>query len=439
MPVQLLLTKLHKPSIPKHYLHRQRLRDKINQHRQGPFTLVSAPAGYGKSTLISSWLESCEVPSAWVSLDREDNDLNVFLSYLLAAVQGLFPDASCETRAMLKAAESPSVTLLARNLINELDSINESFIIVLDDYHVIKDKDLHYLLAELLKYPPKPLHLVVVSRRDPFLPLNKIRAKDQMMEIRANDLRFSNEESSAFLEKFLGVSLDKKTVAVVEKKTEGWITGLRLAVLTLRNQSDRDLFLKNLPEDNRYALDYILSEVLSKYSPVMQEYLLSMSILNRFSASLCEAVYTHYNTSNTEKMTGQEYIARLEQDNLFVIPLDDEQVWFRYHHLFQTLLQRLLKLRFKQDGINALHKRASEWFAENGLIEEALHHALDGGDTAFAVQLVAQNRHDLLNQEQWTRLRRWLNLLPHDCIEENPELLITQAWFLWNSMRFPEM
>jgi LuxR family maltose regulon positive regulatory protein len=163
MPIQLLQTKFHKPPIPRNYLYRQRLKDTLNQHRHGPFTLVSAPAGYGKSTLISSWLESCKMPSAWVSLDREDNDLNVFLSYLLAAVQSLFPDAYYETRAMLKAAESPSVSLLARNLINELDSINGSFIIVLDDYHVIKDKDLHYLLAELLKYPPKPLHLVVVS------------------------------------------------------------------------------------------------------------------------------------------------------------------------------------------------------------------------------------------------------------------------------------
>lgn len=439
MPTQILQSKLHKPPVPKDYLHRQHLKIRLNKHLHRPFTLVSAPAGYGKSTLISTWLKSCEMQSVWISLDGQDNELIVFLSYFLAAIRNLFPGACPGTRAMLKGSEPPPVSILTPHLINELDSISESFILVLDDYHLIKDKDIHYLLEELLKYPPKPLHLVLISRRDPRLPLAKIRAKGQMTEIRISDLRFSIEESCAFLETYIGGSMDKKAMAILGKKTEGWVTGLRLAALSMRNQPDREHFLMNLPGNNRYAVDYILSEVLSQYSSTMQEKLLVTSILNQFCAPLCDALCILSETSSNETINGQGYIDCLEQDNLFTIPLDDEQEWFRYHHLFQMLLQRVLKQRFNQASIDALHKQASQWFAENEMIEEALHHALEGGHTAVAEQLVAQHRHDLMNQEQWNRLERWLNLLPHKSIEENPELLISQAWLLWNQMRFTEM
>lgn len=437
--MQLRQSKLHKPPVPGDYLHRQHLKIRLNKHLHRPLTLVSAPAGYGKSTLISTWLKSCKMQSIWISLDGQDNELIIFLSYFLAAVRDIFPTACSETKAMLKVSETPPVSVLTHHLINELDSISESFILVLDDYHLIKDKDIHFLLEELLKYPLKPLHLVLISRCDPCLPLAKIRAKGQMTEIRISDLRFSIEESGAFLEKYIGGSMDKKAVEILEKKTEGWVTGLRLAALSMRNQPDREQFIMNLPGNNRYAMDYILSEVLFQYSSTMQEKLLTTSILNRFCAPLCDALYILSETSSDETINGQGYIDRLEQDNLFTIPLDDEQEWFRYHHLFQMLLQRLLKQRFNQACIDALHKQASQWFAENEMIEEALHHALEGGATAVAEQLVAQHRHDLMDQEQWVRLERWLNLLPHKSIEENPELLIVQAWLLWNRMRFTEM
>lgn len=439
MLTQLIQSKLHKPPVPKDYLHRQHLKIRLNKHLHRPLTLVSAPAGYGKSTLISTWLKSCEMQSVWISLDGQDNELIIFLSYFLAAVRNIFPAVCSETSAMLKVLQPPPVSVLAPHLINELDSISESFILVLDDYHLIKNKDIHCLLDELLKHPPKPLHLVLISRCDPCLPLAKIRAKGQMTEIRISDLRFNIEESGAFLETYMGESMDKKAMAVLEKKTEGWVTGLRLAALSMRNHPDKNHFLMNLPGNNRYAVDYILSEVLSQYSSTMQEKLLATSILNRFCAPLCDALCTLSETPCDEKINGQGYIDRLEQDNLFTIPLDDEQEWFRYHHLFQMLLQRVLKQRFNQAGIDALHKQASQWFAENELIEEALHHALKGGATAVAEQLVAQHRHDLINQEQWNRLERWLNLLPHKSIEENPELLIAQAWILYNHMRFTEM
>ncbi len=327
---------------------------------------------------------SADLASAWVSRDEDDNDLYLFLSYFIQAVQTIFPGAVHETQAMLNSPELPPVTVLSHSLINELDQIEKEFILVLDDYHFIREKAVHELIAKLLKHPPAPMHLVLVTRRDPALPLTSLRSQGQMTEIRTQDLRFSLKDSRAFLEKIMGISLDKATVAVLEKKTEGWVTGLRLAALTLRNQSDADRILKNLPEDSRYVVDYILSEVLSQQSPAMQEYLLETAILNRFCAPLCDAVHKPVEPSDTCDQSGKEFIEELVQTNLFVIPLDAQHHWFRYHQMFQRFLLHLMQRRYRPDDISALHKKAGAWFEENVLIEEALEHSLKSGDIESA-------------------------------------------------------
>ena len=392
-----------------------------------------------KATLVSCWLEASDTPGAWVSLDENDNDLRMFLAYFTASVQTIFPTAVRKTRAMLNGAALPPLTVLARSLINELDQIDRDFILVLDDYHFIGEKAVHDLIYKLLNNPPASMHLVLATRRDPPLPISTLRARSRMTEIRVQELRFSSTETAAFLQRVLKTPVDETTAAVMEERTEGWVTGLRLAALSLRHRSDLDRVLADLPEDNRYVMDYIVREIISQQSPDMQEFLLTTSILERFCAPLCDAICPPGAEPDTCVITGQEFLKSLEQSNLFVVPLDDQHQWFHYHHLFQQILKHQLKRRCSSEYIEALHKRASAWFSENGLIEEALHHALEGGDSADAVQIVAQHRHELMNQEQWHRLRRLLSLISRDAYEKNPDLLIVESWTLWNQMRLSEM
>jgi LuxR family maltose regulon positive regulatory protein len=435
----LIRTKLHRPPVAKDHLHRQHLLDRLNRNLHRPLTLVSAPAGYGKSTLVSCWLEACDIPSAWVSLDENDNDLRMFIAYFLTAVQSIFPDTARKTQALLNSADLPPLSVLARSLINELDQIDKAFILVLDDYHFIHEKAVHNLITELLNHPPASMHLVLVTRRDPPLPIITLRARDQVTDIRVKELRFSAMEISAFLRQATGARVDETMVTVLEEKTEGWVTGLRLAALSLRHQSDLDRILAGLSPDNRYVMDYIITEVFSQQPPAMQEYLMKTAILNRFCAPLCDAVCVPDAESGVCELGGRKFLKTLVQTNLFVIPLDPQHQWFRYHHLFQQLLKRRLKRKFSPDVIDAIHKQASRWFAENGLIEEAFKHALKANDVPNAVHLVVQHRHDLMNREQWHLLERLLLQLPTDSIDKDPKLLTLKAWSCENRSRISEM
>jgi LuxR family maltose regulon positive regulatory protein len=437
--VPIIHTKLHRPPVASDHLHRQHLLDRLDQRRHRPLTLVSAPAGYGKTTLMSCWLESCDVPSAWISLDENDNDLRTFLAYFLAAVQRIFPDAVRETQAMSNAVELPILSILSRSLINELDQIEKNFILVLDDYHTIADKAVQGLVIELLKYPPSPMHLVLAARRDPSIPLTINRARSRMTEIRIQDLSFSDEETAALLQGMLDIPVDGATAAVLKEKTEGWVVGLRLAALSMRQRIDLDHIVANLPEDNHYVMDYLFAEVLSNQPEDIREYLLVTAILNRFCTPLCDAICVSGTRSLACKIGGKEFIKWLKTSDLFVVPLDDQGRWYRYHHLFQKLLQDRLKRKFSPDDIADFHKRAGVWFNENALVEEAFYHTLEGGDTEGAALLVVHHRTDVMNQEQWYRLARWMGMLPANTIEKFPELLITQAWSFWNHMRLPEM
>ncbi len=428
----LLRTKLHRPPITADLVHRPRLLERLEQHRQRPLTLVSAGAGYGKTTLISSWLEGNGWPSAWLSLDENDNDLVVFLTYTLAAVRSLFPEAGEGTQALLKAASLPPPAILARSLANELEELETPFILVLDDYHHVHDTAVHDLLSDLLRHPPWSMHLVLTSRRDPPLELYRLRARSHLTEIRAEALRFTLEETAAFLEQGLKTPADDVAVEALMNRVEGWAAGLRLITLSLRHRGSVDLSPARVQGSVAYVSDYLMAEVLASQPPAIQDFLLKTSILDRLNGRLCD-----YLTDLDEpECDGQAYLEWLNHENLFTIALDDGREWYRYHHLFQSLLQDQLERRLGADGIAALHRQASAWFAKKGLLEQALHHALKGGDIAGASQLVAHNRHELMNQEQWHRLRRWLGMLPRDAVENDPQLLIIEAWLLigWAEM-----
>jgi LuxR family maltose regulon positive regulatory protein len=424
----LIRTKLHRPQVTENLVARTRLLNYLHSHRRRPLTVVAAPAGYGKTTLVSNWSEESDWPCAWLSLDEYDDDLVMFLSYVIAAIQTIYPDVGQETQALLKAPSLPPPRMLARSLINELDENDTPFILVLDDYHVLHEKAIHELLTELLRHPPQTLHLVIASRRTPPLSLSNFRARSQMIEIRPDDLSFTSLETAALLQTMLGRPVSDTTAASLTEKTEGWITGLRLAILSLRHQDDLDGLLSKLPDHPHYVTEYLVGEVLSSLPPPIKQYVLSTAILDRFCAPLCETILGLKHEAGEAGVGGHYFIEWVVKANLFTVPLDGQGKWYRYHHLFQQLLQHQLEVKQDKEEIAALHRRASRWYAENGFIDEALHHALKAGDLSRAAQLVEQNGRSLLDEDRWHTLEKWMAQLPDDIIQQRPKLLLAKAW-----------
>ena len=440
----LLRTKLHRPAVDDAHIHRPSLLAHLNRHRHRPLTLISAPAGYGKSTLASCWLASADVPGAWVSLDENDNDPRFFLDYVVAAVHAIFPGSLPTTQTLLNAPTLPPVSALAPSLINELDAINTAFILVLDDYHAIKEKVVHDLLSQLLKHPPAPMHLVLVSRYEPPLSIALFRAHRQMTEIRARDLRFSRRETVAYLQQALGVAVSEDTAKKLEEKTEGWITGIHLAVLSLRQLGKIDQCLSNLtannrqdaisqclsllPANSRFIMDYFIDEIFTRQPAHVKDMLLRTAILKQFDAGLCEAMQENCGSGVLPAMSGREFINWLSRSNLFVIALDNDGRWFRYHHLFQQLLVRLLKSEFSEATIAALHQNASAWLERHERVIDAIDHALASGDVTAASQVLERQRHTVLNNDNWPLLENWIARFPDDCLQNQPAILITKGW-----------
>jgi len=426
--IPLLKTKLHKPPVVTAYLHRQHLLDRLNRHRRRPMTLVSAPAGYGKSMLVSYWLETCGITGGWISLDENDNDLRSFMAYFIAAVERLCSGACRKTQTMIHSPNLPQLTELSSTLLNELDQIEQPCIIVLDDYHLIKETVVHDLLTGLLNSPPQSLHLVLIGRQDPPLPISTLRAKSLVTEVRAKDLCLDQHETAEFLRLILHQQIDSQTAATLREKTEGWITGLLLAAISLRHRDNPEPILLKAHSDAQYVMEYLFNEVYAKQSAAVRPYLLGSAILDRFCAPLCEVVCAPGTDASSCELGGWEYIAWLKKENLFLISLDPENRWFRYHHLFQSLLLNQLTRRYSSEEINALHARASAWFADEGMITEAIRHALAAGDESGAAQLAVQNRQTTLNAEGWFVFEKWLSMLPDVMIQQRPELLIAQVW-----------
>jgi len=439
MDTILIQTKLHPPQLSAQTVDRPHLIQRLNQYQQRPLTLISASAGYGKSTLISSWLKTINTPSAWLSLDEYDDESPVFLTYFVAAIQTIFPKVFLKTQALVSAPNPPPLSTIKDTLIGEMREILEPFILVLDDFHVIHHVDIHDLFNDLLRYPSPAMHLVLITRRDPPLPITKLRAQAKLTEIRSQELRFTETETAVFLQQ-MDIQIDETAVADLTQNTEGWITGLRLSALSLRHRGAQ-LPIGQVPQNVQYVTDYLIVEALAQLPPEITAFLLSTSILNRLCGSLCDAVFSDRpniqdplpNVETGEKNTfadGQAILEWLYEQNLFIIPLDDHHQWYRYHHLFQELLQMQLKQSIDSDAFNDLHRQASLWLSQAGLIDEALRHSLAAGDVTGAAELVEQNKQAVLEDGRWSILARWLNQLPDEIILQRPGLLLASAWVL---------
>jgi len=425
--VSLMQTKLYPPRSRSDMISRARLIERLNEGLSGNITLVCAPAGFGKTTLLTEWLQTIDHSTAWLSLDEKDDELRIFVQSLTAALQTIFPDAFQATVSLLKAPRIPPPDQVAILLINDLADLPDDVLLVLDDYHLIHNSDVHTLLDLLIEHLPVQLHLVLATRTDPLLPLARWRARGHLNEVRHIDLRFTLEETEAFLTGVLGSVAAHEAAGTLEELTEGWIAVLRLAALSLRITSDRAAFFERLRHyPDRSVSSYLVEEILSQQTPTVQVFLERTSMLDQFCAELCAAILD----SDASHGQMQATLDWLERSNLFLVPLDKRQGWYRFHHLFQQLLQRQLQTHTSEDEIAVLHRRASAWYVEQGLIEQALEHALAAGDMSSATQLVEAQFLPAFKQEWLAQMEHWLRLLPEEQIQGSPVLLVARVWIL---------
>lgn len=380
LPV-ILQAKLRRPPLPADLVPRTRLSHRLDAGLALPLTLVSAPAGYGKSTSISSWLERADVDGAWLSLDEGDSDLRQFVVYLAVALRRVFPRACEETLKLVAGVGLPPVADVAAALSNDLDRLDRQVVVVLDDYHHVETASpVNELLNRVLTRPPVPLHLVLITRRDPPIPLHLLRLRGQVHEVRMPDLRFDAAESRLLLESSVGFALSDQALACVEQELEGWVGGLRLLALALPTDQDPSPVLERMGGKIRHAHEYLVQEVVARQTPGMREWLLKSAILDRFCGPLCAAVCGPANGDPTAPRDGDAFVRALSDENVFVVPLGLDGEWFRYHPLFQGLLVAELKRVCQPDQVVALHVRARQWFDSQGLPEDAARHAAATGD-----------------------------------------------------------
>ena len=426
-PMALIQTKLYRPRKRSDLISRARLLERLHAGLSGNITLISAPAGFGKTTLIAQWIQSIDRPTAWLSLDEHDNEPRAFVQSLTAALQSAFPEAFHGVASLVEAPRFPSVEHVVPLFINDLADLPDDLILVLDDYHLMRTRDIHTLLEGLIEHVPPQLHLVLATRTDPPLPIHRWRANGYLNELRPADLRFTLEETEAFLTQELGSSVAHETAVSLEERTGGWIAIVRLAALTLRTTADPAVFMEQLQRYPEHSIQsYLVEEVLAQLAPAVQELLVKTSVLEQFCAELCTAILG----SETSLEHVQVTLNWLERSNVFIIRLDERQGWYRFHHLFGQLVKQRLQALSSAEELAMLHRRASMWYAEQGLIEHAIEHALATGDVPGATSLVEAQFLPAFEQEQWVQLELWLRLLPEEQIQGSPVLLFAQAWIL---------
>src|SRR6266496_2065679 len=426
-PMALMQTKLYRPRKRSDLISRARLLERLNAGLSGNVTLVSAPAGFGKTTLIAQWIQSIDRPTAWLSLDEHDNEPRAFVQSLTAALQSAFPDAFHGIASLFEAPRFPSVDYVVPLLINDLADLPDDLMLVLDDYHLIRTREIHTLLDQLIEHLPPQLHLVLISRSDPPLPLARWRAQGYLNDLRPAVLRFTREETEAFLTQELGSVVAHETAASLEEQTGGWIAVLRLAALSLRNTADPAAFMEQLHRYTDHSIQsYLVEEVLAQLAPAVQDLLVKASMLEQFCTELCVAIIG----SDTSLEHVQATLNWLERSNVFIIPLDERQGWYRFHHLFQQLLQQRLQEKSSTEELAMLHRRASRWYAEQGLIEQAIDHALKAGDVSGATSLMEAQFLPAFEREQVVQMEHWLGLVPEEQIQGSLVLLFARAWIL---------
>ena len=423
MNIPILATKLYLPHVRSEIVLRSRLIEQLNLGLHHKLTLVSAPAGFGKTTLIGEWTATSNRPTAWLSLDVGDSEPLRFITYLIAALKTIEVNVGDKTLGVLKSSQPQLTELILTTLINEIACISDDIVIVLDDYHMIASKQVDAAISFFLEYLPPQMHMVIITREDPDVSLAKLRMRNQLTELRASDLRFTPMEAAEFLNHVMGLKLSTEDIAVLEERTEGWIAGLQLAALSIQGHKDASGFIQSFTGSHQFVLDYILEEVLKHQSESIQTFLLSTSILDRLCAPLCEAILL------TSSATGQETLEYLEHANLFLIPLDNERHWYRYHHLFADLLRyQMHQKTATSDGCLAeLHIRASQWYENKGMEIEAFHHAAAANDVTRAERLIEGKGMPLHFRGAHLPILHWLESLTSAVLDERPSLWITYA------------
>ncbi|HEX6480539.1 MAG TPA: LuxR C-terminal-related transcriptional regulator [Ktedonobacteraceae bacterium] len=414
----ILATKLYLPRLRPNVVFRPRLLERLNEGLHCKLTLLSAPAGFGKTTLVSEWLAGCQRPAAWLSLDEGENDATRFLTYLVAALQTMAPTIGTGLLSVLQSPQPPPTASLLTALLNEITTLPEPFILILDDYHLIDAKPVDQALTYLIEHLPPQMHLVIATREDPQLPLARLRARGHLTELRAADLRFTPSEAAAFLTQVMGLGLSAADIAALEDRTEGWIAGLQLAALSMQGHQDVPGFIRAFAGDHRYIVDYLVAEVLERQPEGVRSFLLQTAILDRLSGPLCDAV--------TEQEGGNARLEALERGNFFVVPLDDQRHWYRYHHLFAEVLSAHL-LAEQPDQVAILHRRASEWFEQHGSSADAIRHALAAKDFGRVADLVELAVPVMAQSRQEATVLGWLKALPDELVRARPVLSVYYA------------
>ncbi len=428
---ELLQTKFQRPRIPHHYISRPRLLNRLDQGTQGPLTLVCAAAGHGKTTLVSAWAEaraagqgaSMPNPVIWISLDDRDGDLGLFLRYFIAGLRTQFTEACAKTVNLLQATRQPPFDVLCTTLINEVAALPQEFTLVLDDYHLISGTGVPNLFAEFQRHWPQPLHLVLISRYVPVGMLASMRAKGQLTEIRTRDLRFTPEETELYLKQVLPTPLSRPALELLERQTEGWIAGLQLAGLSLWDAKDPETMLANLSGLEVEFADFLMQDVLSHQPAQILSFLLQTAVLPQFCVTLCDVVVAYEDPA----WRARRCIDWLIEHNLFVTSLDHRGEWYRCHQMLRNVLLARAAVELGSGQMNDQQRKAAAWFAQRGLMDEAISYALAAGDLDLAADFVDQGLCDLLNREDRPTLERWLALFPDDFVQARPGLLIIKG------------
>ncbi len=427
MATHILNTKLFVPPPRLNRVSRPRLFKWLDEGWNHKLTLVSAPAGFGKTTLLSEWIQSVQSPVAWLSLDKNDNNLFRFLTYLASTLQTVDSDMGEIALAMLHSSRPPSTEAVLTTLINDIAAYHCPHILVLDDYHLIDTQPIHEALTFLLDHLPPQIHLIISSRSDPPINLSRLRGRDQLIELRAADLRFRPDEITAFLNQIMGLKLSAEDIAALDARTEGWVVGLQMAALSIQSpfsMQKQDAtrtasLISTFTGSHRYILDYFTDEILSQQPEDIRVFLLHTAILDRLTSPLCDLV--------TGRKDGQEMLEKLDKANLFIVPLDNMRRWYRYHHLFADILRKQL-VRTQPDLLPVLHRRASEWYRVNRLISEAVSHLLAIGDTEGAAKVIEGNALAMMDHGDLITLAGWLDDLPDLVVRSRPLLCIARAW-----------
>jgi LuxR family maltose regulon positive regulatory protein len=420
MSIPILSSKLQTPPLRPDLVPRARLMAQLNAGLHRKLTLISAPAGFGKTTVVSSWIAGSDQLAAWLALDERDSDVARFLTYLIAAIQTIDADIGQWAREALQSGQQPSIESVLTALLNEIAVIQDDFCLILDDYHLVDSPEIDAGLGFLLEHMPAHMHLVITTREDPQLPLSRLRVRDQLKELRGADLRFTRDEAAEFLNQAMGLTLSAEHIDALEKRTEGWIAGLQLAALSLQGRSDTQQFVEAFTGSHRFVVEYLLEEVLRQQPPLIRAFLLQTSILEQLNGALCNAV------------TGREYsqktLEKLESNNLFLVALDDERSWYRYHHLFGAALRNTLSSE-NPDQLPVLYQRASDWFVARDQLQEGIRYALLAGDLQQAANLIERAWPAMDADYQSGTWFRWASQLPEEFVLNRPILCSGFGWF----------